>query len=325
MILLDIKKQTSTHYTSKRFSKLGYLFIHYTGGVSSAKGSAISTAKYFAHAPRAASADFIVDDVDIVQYNPDIIGRYCYAVGGKGNPKKYDMSTHLGGKLYGKANNRNSISIEMCSNKKNRKSLSDNDKDWYLTEATINNAAKLAAYLLKKYNIPFSNMRMHHEVSYYGKLCPLPFCQKESDLAKWEDFKRRVKSYMKGEEPKKSKPKNLASKDAIKGESNKDRFIRTFGYWCNQDLGTDFENKVQLNKLKDVVSKHNLVKGCKYKGMVRHLQYWLNKLMDSKLDVDGDFGNKTEEAVKKLQKKIGTEQDGKFGSGTLTKMIDKMF
>ena len=40
---------------------------------------------------------------------------------------------------------------------------------------------------------------------------------------------------------------------------------------------------------------------------------------------DGDFGPKTKKAVIELQKKVGSGQDGEFGSGTLTKMVEKMF
>ena len=319
---MEIKKRTYRRYTERRTSKIKWLAIHYTGSTHSEPGSAFDTADYFGKtAPRAASADFITDDKYAVQYNPDITGRFTYAVGGKGNPKKYKMSTHLGGRYYGTITNANSISIEMRSSKVNKKSVEDSDKDWYITEATLNTTAKLAAYLLKKYNIPFNHMVMHHEISYYGKLCPLPFCQKESDLSKWEDFKKRVKKEMNGGKVN----KNPATKDAIKGESEKDRFIRTFGYWCNKDLGTSFENKPQFDKLKEVIAKNNLVKGCKHKGMVEHLQYWIVKLGIAKIDVDGSFGDATFKAVKKLQEKCGCKQDGEFGSGTLEKMVAKLF
>ena len=323
---MNIRKKTNSHNTAPRNSSIKYLVLHYTGSTHSEKGTAYDTCCMFASpSSRAASADFVVDDGEVCQYNPDIKNRKCYAVGGTGNPKKYKMSTHLGGKLYGKVTNENSISIEMKSSKKNRKSLKDSDTDWYLTDAVVERSAELAAYLLKKYNIPFERMVMHHMVSYYGKLCPLPWCQKESDLKGWEDFKKRVKKYMGGKVEAKPSNPNAAKPDTIKGESDKDRFIRTFGYWCNKDLGTDFKNKPQFDKLKEVIKSHNLVEGCRYNGMVKHLQYWLNKLIKAGLDEDGDFGPKTKKAVIELQKKIGSGQDGEFGSGTLTKMVEKMF
>ena len=139
---MEIKKCTSTHYTRTRNAKIKYLVMHYTGSTHSEPGTAVDTAKYFANATRPASADFICDDKYAVQHNPDIKGRCCYAVGGTGNPKKYKMSTSVGGRLYGKVTNDNSISIEMRSSKVNRKSVKDSDKDWYITDETINTSAK---------------------------------------------------------------------------------------------------------------------------------------------------------------------------------------
>lgn len=53
------------------------------------------------------------------------------------------MTTSEGGKYYGKCKNNNSISIEMCSTKKNTKSLSATDDDWSITTKTVNNALEL--------------------------------------------------------------------------------------------------------------------------------------------------------------------------------------
>ena len=48
---------------------------------------------------------------------------------------------------------------------------------------------------------------------------------------------------------------------------------------------------------------------------VKTLQELLNQL-GAALAVDGDFGNKTESAVKAFQKKVGLKQDGKYGDQT---------
>ncbi len=50
-------------------------------------------------------------------------------------------------------------------------------------------------------------------------------------------------------------------------------------------------------------------------GDVKTLQELLNQLGAS-LTVDGDFGSKTETAVKAFQKKAGLKQDGKYGNQT---------
>ena len=99
----------------------------------------------------------------------------------------------------------------MCSNKKNKNSLNGDDTDWYLTEETMENAAELAAYLLKKYNLGIDRLLMHHHVT--GKTCPNPWCVNKSRLKEWENFKKKVESKMKGstvakkEEPKKEETK----------------------------------------------------------------------------------------------------------------------
>lgn len=168
---LNIRQRTSTANTSVKYNRpIEYLVIHYTAGGTSRSGTAWNTAYMFAHNTRPASADFIVDDTDIVQYNGDIKNRYTYAVGGKlqGNPG--------GGKFYGKCKNYNSISIEICSSNRTGNMRFPNTKDWYFTDAALNNAIKLAQYLMEKYNIPANHLIRHYDVN--QKLC-LPMYETE--------------------------------------------------------------------------------------------------------------------------------------------------
>ena len=168
---LNIRQRTSTANTSVKCNRpIEYLVIHYTAGGTSRSGTAWNTAYMFAHNTRPASADFIVDDTDIVQYNGDIRNRYTYAVGGKlqGNPG--------GGKFYGKCKNYNSISIEICSSNRTGNMKYPNTKDWYFTDAALNNAIKLAQYLMEKYNIPANHLIRHYDVN--QKLC-LPMYETE--------------------------------------------------------------------------------------------------------------------------------------------------
>ena len=94
---MEIVKKTSTVHTSRYANRpIQYLVIHYTAGGTSRKGTARNVASMFGNpANRDASADFIVDDAECVQFNGDIRNRYTYAVGGglQGNPG--------GGKFYG--------------------------------------------------------------------------------------------------------------------------------------------------------------------------------------------------------------------------------
>ena len=175
---------TNTDYYSKTL-KRRYIVLHYTAGTRSLKGSARNVASMFRNGSVGGSADFIVDDEEIVQYNGDIAHRACWSVGGK---KYSSMTTNEGGRYYGICTNSNSINIEMCSNKVNTKNLGANDTDWYLTEATINNAVELTKYLMKQYNIPVENVIMHHHIT--GKVCPNPWCVTQTRLS--NDFKNRL-------------------------------------------------------------------------------------------------------------------------------------
>ena len=185
---INIIKKTSYHNTTKKLNrKIQYIVLHYTAGVSSKQGKAIACANGFSTTTRDASADFIVDDVDKVQYNPDPANYYCWSVGGS---KYTKMNTSLGGVCYGKCMNNNSISIEMCSNKKDTSTLSVTDDDWYLTDATVQNAVELTKYLMQVYNIDINHVIMHHMVT--GKVCPQPWCKNEAALANWRQFLAKV-------------------------------------------------------------------------------------------------------------------------------------
>ncbi|MCM1179408.1 MAG: peptidoglycan-binding protein [Clostridium sp.] len=63
----------------------------------------------------------------------------------------------------------------------------------------------------------------------------------------------------------------------------------------------------------------NLKKGSKG-TQVRNLQSDLNYVMKSGLDVDGDFGSKTQAALKAFQKKYSLSVDGIYGSKSKAKM-----
>lgn len=176
-----------------------YIAIHYTAGGSSAPGRALSMKNSW-EKTRRASADFGVDDRDIVQFNPDLTKYKCWSVG---DAKK---SAGGGGQLYGKATNANTISIEICSNLKKGYSASKvNHEGWFYTEAALNNAVKLVKILMKKFNIPIENVVRHYDIS--GKICPGIVgwnnytlydkdgnkLKKQNDSSEWKKFKERLK------------------------------------------------------------------------------------------------------------------------------------
>lgn len=143
------------HISPKRNRVIKYIAIHYTAGSSSAPGKALATRNVFIS--RKASADFIVDDRDIIQINPDLREYFCWAVGDK--PSKNG------------ATNSNTVSIEICSNLlKGASASAANHEGWTFTEASLQNAALLAAYLSRKYCIPESHIVRHYDIT--GKCCP---------------------------------------------------------------------------------------------------------------------------------------------------------
>ena len=176
-----------------------YIAIHYTAGASSAPGRAVSMKNTW-EKNKNASADFGVDDRDMVQFNPDLKNYYCWSVG---DAKK---TAGGGAQLYGKATNRNTISIEVCSNLKKGYSASKvNHEGWYYTEESLANAVKLVKILMKKFNIPIENVVRHYDIS--GKICPGIVgwnnyilydkdgnkTNKKNNSDKWKAFKERLK------------------------------------------------------------------------------------------------------------------------------------
>lgn len=175
-----------------------FLAIHYTAGASSAPGKAESMKDSW-ELKRRASADFGVDDANMVQFNPDLKNYHCWSVG---DAKK---TAGGGAQLFGKAINRNTISIEMCSNlTKGYNHNAVNHDGWYFTEATLDNAVKLAKILMNKFNIPIERVVRHYDIS--GKICPgvvgwnnyVLFDKdgkrigKQNDSTEWENFKKRL-------------------------------------------------------------------------------------------------------------------------------------
>ena len=149
----------SVHITKSAGRSIKYLAIHFTAGSSSVKGRARDVKHVFEQ--RKASADFAVDDVEMVQFNPDIENYYCWAVGDK-------KDSHVN---CPDGRNSNTVSIEICSNLKKGTSVEKaNHEGWYYTEESLDNAAKLAKILMKRFNIPIENVVRHYDIS--GKLCP---------------------------------------------------------------------------------------------------------------------------------------------------------
>ncbi len=160
-----IKDPLAVHITRAANRDIKYIVIHFTAGSNSKPGKARNVKRVFEQ--RAASADFCVDDRDIVQFNPDIKNYYCWAVGDK------LKRSAQGGKLYNIATNKNSISIEICSTctPSTVQGISyANHSGWSFSLAALENAKKLVRLLMTRYNIDKNHVIRHYDVT--GKQCP---------------------------------------------------------------------------------------------------------------------------------------------------------
>ena len=185
---IDILKHTGYSNTTSLLNRaIDYIVIHYTAGSTSRAGTAKNNAVMFSDPAHYASADFIVDDETVVQYNPDVKNRFCWHCGDNKNP--YSM----GGKFYGKCTNANSIGIEICSTNPNwTASDQANSKKWSFTEKAVAKAVELTKYLMQTYNIPADRVIRHYDVS--GKLCPgiIGWNEDSKDVSKWKAFKAKL-------------------------------------------------------------------------------------------------------------------------------------
>lgn len=187
------RNRTPINVTPSRNRPIKYIALHYTAGPSSKPGSASRT-----EFPGNCSAEFIVDDGEIYQFSPDLDNYYCHAVGVK--KKDYDVymaaararGTDGAGALIKDANNKNTISIEMCSNFDGTitDDTSPYDEGFTLSEATLANTAKLVSYLLQKY--PNAQIVRHFDIT--GKPCPGPWCRDNKGTAAFNAFVNRCRS-----------------------------------------------------------------------------------------------------------------------------------
>lgn len=156
---INFKECNSQNFTPGRSQKVKYLVIHYT---SNNGDTAKNNADYFAREKVGASAHYFCDEAEIWQ-----------------SVKDTDTAWHCGAKTYKhpECRNSNSIGIEICMNDKNGK----------VRQGSIDTAAELARYLMKRYGILLANVIRHHDVT--GKDCPAPMV---SDPALWDAFKKSL-------------------------------------------------------------------------------------------------------------------------------------
>lgn len=172
--------------TPLRGRDIRFIVIHYTAGSTSRKGAARNVAAMFSDFRTCASADYIVDDEEIVRFNPDIANRCTWHCGDARSATK-------GGSLYGVCTNANSIGIEICSTNGNwQASDPANSAKWSFTDKVVSNAAALTRQLMREYGIPSERVVRHYDVS--GKLCPgvIGWNEDSGSAEKWQQFKKSL-------------------------------------------------------------------------------------------------------------------------------------
>jgi N-acetyl-anhydromuramyl-L-alanine amidase AmpD len=155
-------KQMANNRTSLKRNKIEYLVLHDTGNTSPTANAEMHY-QYFNNAYRGASADFFVDDKQILQVN-DYYKYYSWHVGDGGN-------------AYG-INNRNSIGIELCINSNSN----------YNT--AFNKTIELTKHLMKTLNIPIERVVRHFDAS--RKNCPGTMAS--NNWQRWTEFKSKLGS-----------------------------------------------------------------------------------------------------------------------------------
>ena len=138
-----------------------YIVVHDTGNPSRG-ANATAHYNYFNGGDRSSSADFFVDDTQVLCVN-DYYKYYTWHCGdGHG---KYGIS------------NRNSVGIEFCINV-------DSDRD-----KTLDRTAQLVRELMQELNIPIERVVRHYDAS--RKNCPQSMSG--NGWAQWYKFKEKLK------------------------------------------------------------------------------------------------------------------------------------
>ena len=160
----------SDNYGGTRAMKDLWLVYHYTGNKTD---TASANARYFQTGYRDSSANYFVDDDEIIQSVPD--NYVAWAVGSTGWLDQASPYASKGHKYWGVATNVNTINIEMCSTNGRH------------SAKTLQNAKELGQYLCDKYNIPNDHVIRHFDVN--GKLCPITMV---TNKALWNSFKTGI-------------------------------------------------------------------------------------------------------------------------------------
>lgn len=264
-------------------SKIKYIVIHYTANDGD---SDESNGKYFHNNVIKASAHYFVDSDSVTQSVPD--NYVAYSVGGS---KYSSCETTGGGKYYKICTNANSISIELCDDKKDgviRPSVN-----------TINNAIELTSKLMSQYNIPIDNVIRHFDV--VGKLCPAYWCGNKTNDELWlKEFKNNIGT---SNGVQQSVDTTLIDKGMeyakkfIEGNTNKITKSNVKAMVLQTALNKDYGSKIIVDgkigeKTKEALGSHYVKKGEKqYMVTAAEILMYLNNFNPNGVEIPGEYGN----------------------------------
>lgn len=168
-------------YESRRGMPIKWIIIHYPVALGN---NTTWLLHYYEKSSVKTSAHYAVDSNSTISIvHTKYAANHCKTSG---------LQTFCG------ATNRNSIGIDLMDDKINKKSTSVNDNDWFIPYQTINRAASLVAFLMKKYSIDIDHVVRHYDVTH--KMCPRPFVGNDtngyynkSGNEVWAEFKAMIK------------------------------------------------------------------------------------------------------------------------------------
>lgn len=151
-----------SRYGSRGKNQIKYIVVHYTGSPS-ANGLAKKLAERMQTSKRSVSTHYFVGEDGIFQVVEE--NRAAWHCGGYSKDNKCDCCNAI------------AIGVDLVEHKKNTKSDSVSDSDWYFSKNVLESGAQFISDLAEKYNIPNDHIIRHFDVT--GKVCPRPFVGKD--------------------------------------------------------------------------------------------------------------------------------------------------
>lgn len=198
LLRVEIPKKLSPFKSRRKGCKPEYIVIHYTG---SPFQGIDRTVHYMTEYQSERSAHYIVDGERIAQVVA--IDDSAWHVSDGSVNRRYERgkdaeawhNSDAGAAFRG---NRNSIGIELCVTKTDKKSVKVGDTDWEFTCGTVETAAKLVAALMNEFEIPLRRVIRHMDAT--GKPCPRPFVSLRGDGnrdndERWAEFLKVARDY----------------------------------------------------------------------------------------------------------------------------------